>query len=266
VRATIAKDILIAGRYRPDLAARFADLSIRILFFWMFSRLISINAASSPLGHAITGRELMVYFQGALTLFVFTSTALSAPVNSVSRDLYNGTLEYLYSGPSPRYAYFVGTVLASAILSQVVFLPVFAILVAMSKPSLLDTVLMLAACGMVLATVIALGVILALLALLWRQVASIASALSIMFEMLSGAYVPVTGFPDGLYYVALVLPYTWGYDLIRYYSFDRRWETMFPVAIEWSVLAAFALIFTAISRVLLKSTERVAKRKGLHLL
>jgi ABC-2 type transport system permease protein len=266
VQVTTIKDIRLNLRYLPDLAGRFAEIAIRVLFFWIFASAISIRADVSPLGQAITGHDLVIYFQGALALFVFNGVALSAPVNAVSRDLYNGTLEYLFLSPSSRYAYFVGTVTASAIISLSVFVPVFSILVWASGTSLIDVMLVLGVCVMVLATIIAFGILIALTAILWRQVGFITSVLSILFEMLSGAYFPVSAFPRSLQYLSLLLPYTWGYDLIRYYSFGGRWKPMFPVPLEWAVLAAFAVAFAKISYELLKTAERLTKKRGLNII
>ena len=68
-----------------------------------------------------------------------------------------------------------------------------------------------------------------------------------------------------------LLPYTWGYDLLRYYSFSKpgqgsTWNTILPVAQEWLVVAGFALVFTLASRYLLARAEKMAKRQGLHMI
>jgi ABC-2 type transport system permease protein len=47
--------------------------------------------------------------------------------------------------------------------------------------------------------------------------------------MIAGAYLPVTAFPKLVQYLAYPLPHTWGYDLIRYYSFEGQWQTLLPV-------------------------------------
>jgi len=266
VPVTVVKDIRLNLRYMPDLAGRIAEIAIRVLFFWIFANAISIRADYSPLGQAITGRDLVVYFQGALALFVFNNVALSAPVNAVNRDLYNGTLEYLFICPSSRYAYFVGTVAASAIVSLSVFVPVFLILVWSSGTGLIDVVMILCVCLLVLCTIVAFGILIALMAILWRQVGFITSVLAILFEMLSGAYFPISVLPRQLQDLALLLPYTWGYDLIRYYSFRGRWTPLFPVAVEWAALVAFAIVFAWISRVLLKMAEHAAKRAGFNVI
>ena len=193
-------------------------------------------------------------------------TALTAPVNAVTTDLLNGTLEYLFSCPSSRYAYFVGTVLASALVNAVIFAPLYVVLVVLAATSVMNTLLILLVCALVVLTVLAFGIMLGVVALLWRQVASIGQVLGILFEMLAGAYFPVVAFPVVLQVLAGFLPYTWGYDLIRFYSFDGRWDTLLPVWLEWTLLVVHGVAYLLLSRVLLRRAEARAKRSGLHLI
>lgn len=266
VRATWIKDLQLAVRYLPNLLGRLLDVGIRVLFFLLLSQLIQIKAENSPLGIAITGRDLMIFFQGALILLVFNATALNAPVEAVERDLYNGTLEYLFSNAISRYAYFLGTVLASATINGFIAAPLFVLLVAYAEPDAGRTLLMLAVCAVVILANVALGVLMASLALLWRQVGSLVVVLGILSEMLAGAYLPVTALPRWLQRAALALPQTWGFDLIRYYSFGEKWRTLYPVWAEWVILIGVAALYTAVAALLLRVAERSAKRTGLHLI
>lgn len=264
--ATVIKDLQIERRYLPDMIGKVIELAVRLLFYLMLSGIISVKAVNSPLGQEMTNHDLFIFFQGGLLLFVFSGTALSTPVNSVARDLNNGTLEFLYSNPSSRYAYFVGGIVANAIISQIVFLPLYLFLVISSGATLSSMLMVLAVCMTVLVTLIALGIMIALLGLLWRQVGAVTTVLAILFEMLSGAYFPVSVFPPALRAVTYLLPYTWGYDLIRYYSFDGRWQPLIPVWAEWSLLVVYAVGFTIASRYLLKRAEQRAKQQGLNLI
>ena len=126
--------------------------------------------------------------------------------------------------------------------------------------------MVLLACVVVAITLTAMGIMVALLALLWRQVNSIANVVGVLFEFLAGAYLPVAVFPKILQYVAYLLPYTWGYDLIRYYSFEGHWDTLRPVWQEWSFLLGYAVLYTVLSRYLLKKAEQKAKQGGLHVI
>jgi ABC-2 type transport system permease protein len=266
LRATIVKDLQIQKRYLPDLIGNMVELAVRVLFFFMLSGIISVSGDKSPLGRDLSGHDMFVFFQGALLLFIFNSTALSTPVNTITRDLSNGTMEYLYSNPSSRYAYFLGTVIAKALTTLVIFVPLYTLLVFSSSSSPINMLLVMGVCFVTLVTLVAFGVMIGLLGLLWKQVGSVTQVLGILFELLAGAYFPIAAFPSAVQYMAYALPYTWGYDLIRYYSFNGQWNTLLPVWIEWLILGGFALVYTIISRILLYKAERLAKRQGLHLM
>lgn len=261
-KATIIKDLQTAVRYLPDLIGRVVELAIRVAFFLLLSNVLSIKNGGTDL----TGGNLFLFLEGSLLLLVFSGTALSTPSAAVAMDLYNGTLEFLYSGPSSRYAYFVGTVLAGAIINQFTFIPLFIFFVFFSGVSPLNTLLVLAVCLTVLVTLVAMGIMLALAGILWRRAQGIGSLINLLFEFLAGAYLPVAVFPPAIRYLSYALPYTWGYDLIRYYSFEGRWQTFQPVWIEWSALISFAVFFVLLSRFLLRKAEAQAKKTGLHLI
>ncbi|HEX6292101.1 MAG TPA: ABC transporter permease [Herpetosiphonaceae bacterium] len=265
-RATITKELLMAGRYMPDLIGRVVEATIKVSFFLLMATSISVENVDALSGANLSSHSLSLFYLSSLMLMVFNGTALSSPIISVNRDLYFGTLEFLYSGPSSRYAYFIGTVLASAIINQVTFLPIFLFYVFYSGVSLFNVLLVLGVCALVLVTMVSMGIMIALLTLLLKQMGSIASLISQAFEFLAGAYLPISVLPVYIRVFAYVLPYTWGYDLIRYYSLNGNWKTFYPVWIQWSALIGFAIIFVIVSRYLLQQTEIRAKKEGLHLL
>jgi ABC-2 type transport system permease protein len=263
--ATVVKGLQVARRYLPNLIGGLVELGIRAVFFFLMANAVSLRGRETS-GMDMTGRELFIFFLGSLLLFVYTRSTLWGPINAVSNDLYNGTLEYLYSLPSSRYAYYVGVVVTEVIVSLVVFLPLYTLFVIYSQASLVNMAMVLLACTVVLIALTAMGIMIALLALIWRQVSSIAQVLGILFEMLAGAYLPVSAFPQPLQYLAYLLPYTWGYDLIRYYSFQGKWQTILPVWQEWACIVGYAILYTLLSRYLLGLAEQLAKRSGLHII
>ncbi len=263
--STVVKDLQIARRYLPNLVGTFVELGIRLAFFLLLASVVTMDGRTN-LGVTLEGRNMFIFFQGALLLFVFIRATLGGPLEAITNDLYNGTLEYLYSNPISRYAYYVGTVVAKVIVSSVVFLPLYLFLVIYSQASLRNVGLMLLASVVVLVALTALGILIALLALLWRQVGALVAVLSILFEMLSGAYLPITAYPHAAQILAYLLPYTWGYDLIRYYSFNGRWQPLLPIWQEWLILLTFAVVFTLLSRAMLARAEQRAKVVGLHVI
>jgi ABC-2 type transport system permease protein len=263
--STVVKDLQIARRYLPNLIGTFVELAIRLTFFFLLASVVQMDGRSK-VGIDLSGRNLFIFFQGSLLLFVFIRSTLGGPLEAINNDLYNGTLEFLYSNPASRYAYYVGTVVAKMIVSSVVFLPLYLFLVVYAEASAVNMLLVLVAGGVVLVALTALGIMIALLALLWRQVGALVAVLSILFEMLSGAYLPITAYPQAAQVVAWFLPYTWGYDLLRYYSFAGQWQPLLPIWQEWVILLLFAVIFTLLSRYLLARAEARAKRTGLNVI
>lgn len=265
LKATVIKDLQMQVRYRAEFLGAIVGLAIRVLYFALLSNVISISASES-LNRELSGPDVFVFFIGAVMLFVFNDAALGAPLGAVSRDLYNGTLEFLYTNPFSRYVYYVGTVLSVLIVSQIVFLPLFFVLVFISGAALGNMLMVLLVCLLLLLVLVPMGVMVALLGLLWRQVGSVVGILFFSFEFLSGAYLPISALPTGIQYVSYFLPFTWVYDLIRYYSFDGNWNTILPVAQEWGILIVFLIVFVSLSRYLLKKVEYMTKRQGLHLI
>jgi len=182
--ATVVKGLQIARRYLPNLVGTLANLAVRMAFFLILANVVSYRTSEAQYLE-LTGRNLFIFFQGALLLFVFNGPTLWGPINAITNDLYNGTLEFLYSNPCSRYAYYVGTVLTEVIINLVVFLPLYLFLVLYSKASIGSMLMILLACITVLIALTAMGIMIALLALLWRQVGSIAQVLGILFEMLA---------------------------------------------------------------------------------
>lgn len=260
VCATIQKDLRIVRRYLPNLLGNIVQLTIRVLFFLLLS-----NTASFKGSNVLSGSALFVFFICSMLLWVLIGTALQTPLNAVSNDLMNGTLEYLYTNPISRYAYYFGTVIAGATVNMTFFIPFFLLLAYLTQAGVGTMVMILLVCLLALTALIAFGVMIALLALIWRQVHAIVGVIMILFELVGGAYLPVDLFPAFLRYVAYLLPFTWGYDLVRFYSLEG-WKPLAPIGIEWMILAGFALIYTLVSKVLLKKVERQSKRYGLHLI
>jgi ABC-2 type transport system permease protein len=264
-QATLIKELRIATRYIPNLVGQFTNMGIRIAFFMLLSTTITVQDVGTA-GQDLAGRDLFLMFQGGLLLLVFIGPTLWGPLHAVRNDLYNGTLEFLYSNPGSRYAYYVGSVLAGIVINSVIFLPLYILLIVYSQASPLNMIMVLLACAAILVALLAMGIMVALLALLWRQIDSAVQVIAILSEMLAGAYFPVTAFPQSVQQLAYFLPHTWGYDLIRYYSFGGNWQTILPVWQEWAIIGLFAIGFTLISRYLLGKAEQLAKRSGLHVI
>ena len=250
-------------RYKLDFASGFLDLGVRILFYLLLAGTAAFRGPGG-VNQDLSGHDLFVFFQAGLLLMVFSGPTLWGPIHAVRNDLYNGTLEYLYSSPGSRYAYYVGVVLAKVLVNLILFLPVYLVLVFSSRASLDSVLLVLLTCLTMLVALTAMGITFSLLVLVWRQAGPVTGVLNLVFEMLTGAYIPVKSFPRFVQLLVYPLPHTWGYDLIRFYAFDGDWSTLLPVWQEWILIVVCALVLTIASRFLLGQAERLAKQRGLH--
>ncbi|WP_244865105.1 ABC transporter permease [Xylanibacillus composti] len=261
VRAAAMKELQIAARYLPNSIGYLVQMAIRILFFLVLSDNIALQGEQS-----LAGDRLFIFFISAMLIWIFSGVALQAPLSAVTNDLYNGTLEYLYSNPISRYAYFLGTVLGGVALNLIFFLPLYVMLIMYAGLGVMESFIILAVCVLVLASLVALGVMIALLGILFRQAQALAGVLAMLLEFVAGAYFPVSHLPPLVQTLAYMLPFTWAYDLVRYYSLQTEWSPLLPIGVEWGILGAYALLFTLLSVFLLHKVERVAKKKGFHLL
>jgi ABC-2 type transport system permease protein len=263
--ASAAKNLRVARRYLPNLLGRYGQLALRVGFFLLLARAIAVRPPE-PGAPPLEGPLLFAFFLSGLLLVVFIRPSLWAPMEAAAIDLQSGALEYLFATPGSRWGFLAGAVLAELALGLVPFVPIFGLLLWTARPGFAAAVLMLGTCMLMILALTALGVLVALLAILWRQAGALAEVLGVLFEMLAGAYLPVHAFPAALRGLAYALPFTWGYDLVRHYAMGARWRTILPVGQEWAMIAAHAALYTALSIHLLARAERRAKRAGLHAL
>lgn len=197
---------------------------------------------------------------------MFDGVALWTPYETVETDLKNGTLESLYTTPSSKYAYFLGAILAEALIASVFVIPVFITVIYVADLETTNLIMFTIVLITTLMVLIVFGVMIALFAVLWKQVGAIIGVLGSLFTFVSGGLIPVQSFPLGLKYFAYIFPYTWGFDLLRYYAFNGEWETLLPVWQEWTILLSMFVFFAALSKRMVGTVSRHVKNKGLHIL
>lgn len=261
ISETIKKQLTLRFRYKANMVGEAFSVVLQVAIFAAMAGAVTLVGANN-----LEGNDVFIFFLASLVLIVFSTVALSAPLNAVIQDLHNGTLEYLFSTPISRYAYFIGTAIAEALSKSIFFVPMLVILVLFSGVNLYTGFMILIVCITVIIGLIAFGVLVALMGVMWKQVSAIATLLFTFFEFICGAYFPVTSMPIIFQVVAYALPHTWGYDLIRYYSFKGTWTPIMPIHFEWAMLVVYAILYVLISSKLLKVVERKAKRYGLHLI
>jgi ABC-2 type transport system permease protein len=261
VKATIIKDLTTKKRYKMDLIS---EIVRSLMFIGVFS--LFAGAYLFTAGVELTQKETLLFFITGFTLVIFDGVALWTPLNSVNTDLYNGTLEYLYSAPNSRMGYYVGNISAAAIFASTIFIPVLIFLIVYGNVSLRNLLFALFVVLAMVSVLVAFGTMFALMAIMWKQVGSLAGILNVLFQFLSGFLIPIDAFPQSIKLISYILPYTYGIDLIRYYIIGSTWKTQFPPIYEWMALLGFILIYWSLAAYMLSKVEKFSKNKGLHLL
>lgn len=261
IRASFLKEFQITLRYRANLIANQVQSLMFIGMFALMATAFAFNT-ETPLSF----EQTIVFFLSGLIIVFFDGVALWKPINSVNRDLYNGTLEYLFFNPHSRVAYFIGNILTSATFASIFMVPLMVALVWLSGLNFVSFLYVLAAIILTVSVLVAFGVMISLMAIMYKQTSNLAGILNTLFTFLSGFLFPISILPKPILGVSLLLPYTYGIDLIRYYTLGSAWETFLPLNVTWGLLAVFALIYWIIAVFLLKRVEIFAKRQGLHLI
>ncbi len=256
---TVNKDLIIKWRYKADLIG---DIIRSLMFIGVFA-LFSISFVFK--GKALSVEQTLLFFITGFMLIIYDSVVLWTPLNSVTTDLYNGTLEYLYTSPNSRLAYYIGNIVASAIISSVYIIPIILLIKLYYNISLITLFYLLITLLFTLFVLISFGVMFALLGVMYRQVSSIANVLNTMFQFLGGFLFPVTALPLGIQFISYVLPFTWGIDIIRTIVIDN-WIPLLPIQYMISILVSMSIIYWILTVILLKKVENYAKKAGLHLI
>lgn len=264
MKATIIKDLIILKRYQANLIGGIIEISIMVGTFFLFSQVIDFRDAGIFKDGGVEN-GMFLFFLAGIVIMLFQNTALFMPVNSVRRDLYNGTLETLWSMPNSNYAYLLGSVVADAIIRMIFVVPMIILLLVVSGPTA-EILPLLLAIFVFLMTIASIGVLISCMAILWKQVGNLVGIIQILTQFIGGAFLPVQSFPVYLQWISYLFPFTYAYDLVRYYAFGGNWIPILPLYVEWAILAGNVLLYYLISKSMLRKATKHAKNKGLHLI
>lgn len=259
--ANMKKEVQIQLRYKANFIAGIVQALLFILIFWFFSvALLYTNPALA------TTEAKFLFFLSAFVIVFYDGVFLYGAVNTVNRDLYNGTLENIYALPSSRYIYYASSIFAQSLIHTIILAPFLIFLIFYSGAPGIDVLLMGLVLALTIITMVAMGVLISLMAILWKQVGSLVGVVGTLFQFVGGMIFPIDSLPTVFRYLAYTFPYTYAFDLMRVYSFGDSWTPIMDPMYQWGILAGFAVGFTLLAKVLLEKVEKHAKSKGLHLL
>jgi len=211
-----------------------ASLGWRIESNWTDPLLFAIYAVARPLAqaailvvmygiirHGRFGDPLFAFMYAGNAFYLYAGSIIAGVSWAVidDRERYR-TLKYIYVAPVPVPAYLIGRGAARFATGTIsVILTMAAGVLFLRLPihtAAIDVPLFVAATGLGIASLVALGLIVAGISLLVaHQVMVIGEAIAAALFLVSGAAFPVTVLPAWLQPVALALPMTWWLEATR---------------------------------------------------
>lgn len=259
---TMILRLLMWKRYSAEVIGSILQLIILSSVFFLFATAIGFRNIPN-----FGTKEIYIFFLSGFLITTFDTVALWSPVNATTRELTNGTLDYLYFTPMKKYPYFLGYLLGSVITSSLVgAIPLFLILIVYANLSMQQVIIILFIIAVLLVSLLAMGILLSLAVILYKQTQALVSLLGLVLEFFTGCFVPLNSLPPYLQSIALLFPHTYAYELLRYYAFNGNWALTLPLAFNWIMILVFAVFYTILALYLHKKVVRHAKVKGLHIL
>ena len=96
VKSSFKMNLQIYTRYKVNLLSGLIEFIVLMFVFSIFSVALFYKNGYEWL----TQSDIVIFYMGAILIMTFNSTAIWTPLNNVQRDIYNGTLEYLFFNPS----------------------------------------------------------------------------------------------------------------------------------------------------------------------
>ncbi len=270
----IWRDLVNIRRYVMRLVGWLLNMMIGLGAAYIFGVILNFNGLTTS-ETGILSNQVFVFFAGGIALSTFSDTATWAPMGRVSQDIHYGTLEAVFVTPSSRMAYLLAPTISDSILNLLFFIPAYTIILgvhgALTNFYIIGTTLLIVLLTMV--SMIAFGLFFAMLAILIRRIDPVAIFLNNIFQFICGAFVPVQAFigfgkigGPMLKYFAHIFPYTYCYDLFRYYMFKPGYIPLLPIWSEYLLLIVTSILFILLAFYLLKRVEKKAKKTGLSIL
>ncbi|NHJ33338.1 MAG: ABC transporter permease [Asgard group archaeon] len=268
------RDLVNIRRYKLRLIGWLMNMTIGLGAAYIFGVILHFNPTTTS-STGILSTQVFVFFAGGIALSTFDGTALWAPMGRVQQDIHYGTLEAVFVTPTSRIAYLLSPTIADSLLNLLFFVPSYLIILGvhgvLTDGYIVGTTLLIVLLTII--SMISFGLFFAMLAILIRRIQPIAIFLANIFQFMCGAFVPVQAFIGinkigGLIlkYFAQIFPYTYCYDLFRFYMFGDVYTTLLPVWLEYVLLAVLSLLFLVLAYFLLKRVEKKAKQTGLAIL
>ncbi len=261
--AVMRRNLLIARRYP------FGTLNMTILtpLYEMALPTILLGAAflvggqATGLSSFVGTTDLAGWLADGMLVASLTVGTMFAVSSVITTDRDTGALEQLWTTPIRRDVVVVGSVLTSFLYSLVantlLILLAIGLLGARYQAS---TVFAVPAVAVMLVGLCGYGYLAGAGALALRRSGGLLDGIGYVVAVLSGVAFPIAVLPVPFRVPAMLLPTTWGLDLLRHWGQGSK--TVAPVGTELVALVLTSAAFLVAGRLLFARTERSLRRAG----
>jgi len=254
--------IKIITRYKVNFV-----LELLMSLIWGLGLLLFVFIVdSAKLESTIGTSNYFSFLLLGLAFQAYNSAALWGAPYEVQSELTTGQVEYTFATPVPMYYYILSYSISQAIVGTIFDLfPMFFIATIFSGriPSPYSILLTLVSIVLTFLALSQLGVIMACLLLMFKNVSALNSLLSFLFQMATGMLIPVQFMPNELRLFSFMIPLTHGMDLARHFLIGTK--TVWPIELELFALFLSLILLTIVARFSVSYVEKKAKVEGLSL-
>lgn len=219
VNAENVKNWKIDLSYKPDFIRQLVEPFIYLLPYFFYGIALVGSRNSENLKNLTNVSDMISYIFVGYIIMGFLNTACWAMGSSLRKEQYYGTLETIFSTPTPRWVYVVGTALHSTFHQGLIMLVQATIIVLFFKivfdlngilPALIILIFMVI-------SLYGLGILIAGLTIGFKQWWVFSEIISTFFTILTPIAYPLAVMPVFLKKAALFFPTTYGVLGIRHF-------------------------------------------------
>lgn len=213
--AFVLRDWRTARSYRLQFLLDLAGIPLALAMFFFLSRLV--DTAGLP-GDADLGKGYFAFAAVGIAVLRMALAALASFTTKLRNEQTTGTFEALLSAPVSPSVVVLGS--ASFEILRATVAGVVTLLVAVLFGVRFDlgpgsVVGLAVGFPALMATFATIGVVLAAIAVVFKQVDALLGLVTTGFSLLAGIYFPIEVLPGPLRLIADALPFTWGVDVLR---------------------------------------------------
>jgi ABC-2 type transport system permease protein len=261
VGAIARKDMLTFVRYPLEAVFRIVEPLIWLTPIYFLGRTFATSSGNAGFAAYAGTADYMSFILIGGIISSYVSAVFWGMGFALKREMDSGVLESNWLAPLPRPLFLVGQTVASLAIvtfNNAVVLTLASTLFGFSVAG--NLLPALAAVVPMLVALYGFGFAFAAIVLLLRDANTLVDVSSFLVSQLSGSQFPVRVLPRGLFWLALALPLTYGYDAVRGVLLQSA--TLLPVPLEIAILVVFMVVMLLVGAAFFRRIERRVRTLG----